>query len=66
VALKREWERARGIKPPLTKEERAQLEFNKLWVRDMWIKAHDEVARNPGKYHGRKLPPRPSNIPVVN
>jgi hypothetical protein len=63
VALKRVWEAARGIKPPLTKAQKEELAFNKTWLRDMWIKAHDNVSRNPGKHHGRVLPPRKSNIP---
>jgi hypothetical protein len=42
-ALQREWMRERGIKPPLTKAERDQLEYNKNWLLQMQLKAHNKV-----------------------
>jgi hypothetical protein len=39
AALKAEWNRAHGIAPPLTKEQQANLDFNKKWIADQQIKA---------------------------
>lgn len=64
MALRAEWGRAHGIKPPLTREDREQLKANEIMVRDMWIRAHTNVSKNPGKHHGRIVAPRKSNIPV--
>jgi hypothetical protein len=60
-ALKREWERARGVKPPLTKAEQAQLKENQDWLRNQWIKAHARVTekrRKQGRSLGKSIPVR--------
>jgi hypothetical protein len=41
TALKRVYEAARGIKPPLTKEESENLAFNQRYILDQQIRAHN-------------------------
>ena len=43
LALKREWERAHGIKPPLTKQERENLESNRRYILEAQMRAHNAV-----------------------
>ena len=44
IALQREWERARGIKPPLTAEEKSNLEWGQHKIAEMWGKALDSLT----------------------
>jgi len=44
LALKREWERARGIKPPLTKEQRENLAWGKHKIMELWGAAYDKLT----------------------
>jgi hypothetical protein len=55
MALKSEWMRERGIKPPLTKAEREQLEFNKRWLLEMQIKARNNVLEKQRKRKESRL-----------
>ena len=43
TALQRQWERARGIKPPLTSEEKQNLANNERYIREAWMRAHNKV-----------------------
>jgi len=60
TALKREWERERGIKPPLTKEQQANLEAGRRHILEAQMRAHNqqrEKMRASG-LHAVELPER--------
>ena len=43
-ALHRQWERANGIKPALTAEEKRNADNNAKYIRDQFLRAHAKVA----------------------
>jgi CRISPR/Cas system-associated exonuclease Cas4 (RecB family) len=58
MALRREWERERGIKPPPTKEEKANLEAGRRYIFEAQMRAHNrkiEAERLRAERQGIKL-----------
>lgn len=54
MALKLEWMRERGIKPPLTKEQKDNLAFNQKYIATQWMKArNNELERQKAIRSGR-------------